>query len=803
MIKMTGKELDFEMVIKKKYVKNRMAILLSMVMLSISLSGCGDNVTPSSDNIGKESSGHNGTDNAESPSEGTAMGRYVGESVDLSDNLSYNNCIYKLDNGNLVISDAQNDFLVSTDNGATWEAEQRDWKTQMLEAQMEIQAMAIGSDNTVGVIYDKEPADVSDENYNPFDEYLEAMLIKPDGTQIQVSMPMLEEDENLHKIWIADSGRVFVSTRGQAYHIYEVQEDGNCEKFLDVDAGVTLMQFQGRFMVMDGYGYDGLLIYDMEAGKYIEDEVLSDFINDNYKDRSNNGGSYYDLYFFMGEENVLYLAGEKGLHRHVIGGGAIEQVIDGRISIFNNPSYNLRGMVMLDNSEFVALFTGGNLVRFLYHPDIPSVPEEKLQVYSLEDNMTLRQAISLYQEKYPNIFVEYEIGMEEGSSISKDDAIKNLNTKIAAGEGPDVFVLDNLPLDSYVEKGILLDLALILDNLDGEDALFTNIVDAFRTDNGIYMIPCEVQLPVVFGEKKYISQIEDLESLADAIGMMREDYPEGNLYGSCTAPGTMRLFSMVSAPDWKEENGSIDKEALAAYLLQIKRIYDAQMEGLSEEEIEEYKEESESYREILGCSLDESSMALRMGVNYFDYLQGFRPLVCGTIMDNYDYAALTSIGQMAKYGETGLAMMAPDIFYPQTLAAISAISENKEQAENFLRLLLSKENQSSLFMGYAVNKAGFETIRQTKEDAEPEEPYGSMAIMDEDGNVFSLLVYWPDEESIGVLQGLMESVSVPYLADDLLEEAVYQEGKSYLDGSRSLEETLEQIEKKVLLYMAE
>ena len=106
---------------------------------------------------------------------------------------------------------------------------------------------------------------------------------------------------------------------------------------------------------------------------------------------------FYDLYFFMGEENILYLAGKNGLHRHVIGGNAIEQVIDGKLSVFNNPSFALRGMTALDNREFLALFSGGAVVKFTYNPDIPTVPAKKLKVYSLKENNTVLQAVTLYQ----------------------------------------------------------------------------------------------------------------------------------------------------------------------------------------------------------------------------------------------------------------------------------------------------------------------------------------------------------------------------------------------------------------------
>ena len=48
--------------------------------------------------------------------------------------------------------------------------------------------------------------------------------------------------------------------------------------------------------------------------------------------------------------------------------------------------------------------------------------------------------------------MEYETGMGDGDSVTREDALKKLNTRIMAGEGPDVIVLDDMPVDSYIEK---------------------------------------------------------------------------------------------------------------------------------------------------------------------------------------------------------------------------------------------------------------------------------------------------------------------------------------------------------------
>ena len=125
----------------------------------------------------------------------------------------------------------------------------------------------------------------------------------------------------------------------------------------------------------------------------------------------------------------------------------MEQVIDGSLCTLNNPAYGLQGMTMLDNNEFLAFFTDGRLARYTYDPNVPTVPSERLKAYSLEESDTLRKAINVYQGAHPEVYVEYEIGMGENDSVTREDALKKLNTQIMAGEGPDLMILDGMPVD--------------------------------------------------------------------------------------------------------------------------------------------------------------------------------------------------------------------------------------------------------------------------------------------------------------------------------------------------------------------
>lgn len=772
--------------------------ILSFAILAALLAGCGngmDSVDGPAENISSDSGNESGQSSPQSP-DSTAMGRYVEEIIDLSDRISYGNNLYRLENGELIITDYLNDFLRSSDNGAAWEADIRSWRDS-LPGPDSIENLAIGGDNTMAVIYDAGGEDSSEEN--PFVVDNELMLIKPDGMQAPVEVPLTEEDESCRMAWISDQGRIFVSTYGP--NLYEVKEDGSSELFLTLPSAPMLLQFQNSLMILDGWDYETLLIYDMEKREYIEDEVLCDFVKENYSDRSNNGGSWYDLYFFMGEENILYLAGKNGLYRHVIGGNAIEQVIDGRLSVFNNPAYRLRGMLALDNSEFLALFGNGTMVKFTYNPDIPTVPEEKLKVYSLKESNTIRQAVMLYQMAYPEVCVEYEIGMEEGSSITREDALKSLNTRMMAEDGPDILILDHMPVDSYVEKGLLRDLSSVLDSPEVGDAVFDNLVDAFRRDGKIYMMPCEIELPVVFGPESCISGAGDLSDIAEAMEELRKTEPGKNLIGPCSAPEMMRLFSMISTPCWITETGEIDRKALEDFLMQVKRIYDAQMDGLSEEAFKQYSDVNDMITEIYGNSPENDSEMVRENLDYMDYLMGRRMMICSLMSSDYEYAALCSIQRMDQYGNNEIALMGGNVFYPRTLTGISAVSEKPEYAEAFLRLLLGTENQTSLFHGFAVNREAFDNV--LKVEIGEDEEYSNLAMMDEEGRIFELTVYWPLEAQVGVLRNFMETVTVPYIEDTMLEEAVYEAGAAYLRGEQSLEDTLDAIGKRASLYMAE
>lgn len=741
---------------------------------------------------GEEISGRNSENSGK---EAVAMGRFVESAVDLSDALSGEvNRLFVMGDGNLLITDQTMDFSLSEDDGATWRAQAPDWYERLRKKGAYILDMAVAPDGTAAVIYEEDAADG--------DDFCPGLVIfDPKGGEIKVDLSLTPGEQYPRKVWISQDGEIFAGAFGNV--LYQVDPDGTGRKFLTLEEGrPELVRFAGNYMILDGRNYGGLVIYDRQREEYVEDVILEEFVRENYGGRSFFGENGYDLFFFPGEQDVLYLAGERGLHRHVIAGSAMEQVIDGRLGSFSSPDGGLLGMVETKDHEFLALFTGGRAVRFSYDPDVPALPGEKLTVYSLKENDMVRRAVGLYQIRFPDSYAEYEIGM--GTGVTREDAVRKLNTEIMAGNGPDVIVLDGLPADSYMEKGALLDLQEVLGRTGLEGELFSNIVDAFRENGGIYMLPCEISFPVAQGRKEDLAMMGNLEGMAQALEKMRRENPGRDLIEIYSEKGVMKFFARTCAPDWKTQDGGLNREAIRSFLSAAKRIFKAQRQGLADRVMENYILGNEESLQYNGIAREEADSFKR----YMDaagFASGRFALMLGVLGQPYDYAEMTSVPRVEGLEDVRmmtLGNLSGHVFVAETLAGISASCQNRSGAAEFLSILLGRDMTGS--RGFSINRAAFEAgLLPNEQFYEEGKPYLITGGMDWEGNMTSFLVYWMDEEQKNVLRAWMEEADTPYRRDYDLEEAVYAQGEAYLRGEKSLEEAVEEIERKTAIAMAE
>ena len=112
-----------------------------------------------------------------------------------------------------------------------------------------------------------------------------------------------------------------------------------------------------------------------------------------------------------------------------------------------------------------------------------------------------------------------------------------------------------------------------------------------------------------------------------------------------------------------------------------------------------------------------------------------------------------------------------------------------------------------MYDGLPLNQKGFDIQFTPDKDilgqgGEPDD-YGSVYTTDGEGFGLGFTFYWPSDEMIASFKAELAALNTAYIPDQMLEKAVFDQGVSYMQDEKSLDEALNEIEKAVSIYMAE
>lgn len=823
----------------KKLMKRGTALLLAVMLLA--LAGCG-----SKDSPGNESSEiENKEDKKES--ESNAKGRYMESDLTLPEGLWSVLDMAKLEDGSIGILGEEGAF-VSKDGGETWEQKDTYLPDNLGEGTYVYQAV-MGKDGSYFVKHWKDPendgfimegndAVICEDDLSPADDTADGeegaadnatdmeepeiilgnndssfclLYIDKDGT-----VTPIDTTEYVDSIGILSDGTLLASIENKVYTVDKAS--GNLTDFCQTDERIEYMQQAGNILCFVGSKIEQ---YDLKSKTFIEDPVLDDFSAEKLTglEGAYDTGAPKSILLCEGdEENSIFIACSDGLYRHVVGGNVMEEVMKGSLSSLGDPSCSLLNMVRKENGEFlIAYFKFSStsevlLKKYVYDSEAAAVPEKLLKIYSLEENSTIQQAISEFQKKNSEIYIDYEVGISEGSGMTTEDAIRNLNTQILSGEGPDILLLDGMPVQSYMEKGILADLSEMLAKDFGQDAFFENIINTYKKGDSIYALPVRFQIPVLYTEKSIADGITDLTTLADAVETFRNEKETGTITGAFNETETLNKLYDVNAPAWMAEDGTIKKEELTAFLTQAKRIYKADQKGITNEERKNHEESAAFMEKYSG-----KDYYLNAANDAMEYLQneqwiGFGRSSC--VSSAYmDYSMITSVLDR-KESEQEIKLLPGqkgNVFVPISVAGVCENSSSKELAMDFVSYLLSEDLQAiSIDSGYAVNKKAFsDSLISPYESTEVEQETGfSMAwswVDEETGkeNIGTLQVSWINEERQRKLEEMAASLDTPSLTDTTIKDVVLELGPAALNGEKPVEDVANEIINKVQIYLSE
>lgn len=478
---------------------------------------------------------------------------------------------------------------------------------------------------------------------------------------------------------------------------------------------------------------------------------------------------------FTDEEGNVYFANQTGLYCTGKNGTLWEQLIDGSLNSMSRQDIFLMAYFKGADDDYYGVFSTENskmkLFHYYYDENVDTVPPETVTVYSMRDNATVRQAAAVLQKNNPQIKVEYRVAVEDEYEKVSEDVIRALNTELLNGQGADVLILDELPIETYRKKGILTDIS----NLFEKDDMLPNILNDFTKEDGkIYYMPARIDVPVVLGEKEAAAALQDIDKMA-----AYDKTP--TLFAPDIYENVLNMTARLCYSQLFQKDGTIESDVLTRWLSAVKS---AGEKGklqvkFSQAEMEQFNVNNYVLPGGFGRHSDYSIITERCAA--------------GTeVLNSIDSAMLTL--SAAKMCGSSIES-AGGLYMPTVVAGINASSANRENAEEFIRVLYGTEVQDeSLRDGFAVRESSLD--KWTKM-----EKHTSVALSSGEG--ITLSGSWPEQADRDNIIAIVRMADVPVIIDTQIMEMIVDGSRDYLDGKGTLEAAVSSIENKMKLYVSE
>lgn len=631
------------------------------------------------------------------------------------------------------------------------------------------------------------------------DEKGEKHALEPHGEGYQ-------RGTNLNTFAFSPEGELYAASDHAVYRVNV--ETGEVESLFATEKQVKSMVFTGDVMLAadDGKAY----FYDRAEGKLLDGNGALDVFLSSHS----TGG----LVMALGDrenEQILYMGCRTGLYRYIWGGSVIEQIADGQMTALGDTQRSPRALQVLDNGAFRVMFSGNYMVEMYYDETLPARPAKELTVYSLEENGWIRYAGQLFQKEHPDVLVRYETGMDGDNAVSREDALRNLNTRLLAGDVPDVIVMDQMDIEQYADKGVLRELDGILQPYLDDGILYQNIVEGMRMTekNKIYSVPMMVYLPLWLGEKIYLDGEDSLEDIVAGMEKARQKHPEGAILYTLYPKDVLLQTMPVCLPAWTGEDGSLDVEKLTAYYQAVRRMWEIDCAGFDDAGRETWQKNNMEW-----YAPEDMDMA-DIGFNFQYAVQqnfGETWLQLGFLMTpqvGMTGIHVTKANMAADWQEKELedavaydayAGQADNVYWARTIVGLCEQGKEPELAEAYMNLLLSDPMMRKWWLDKPRNHSGL-TIRKDSLgdilDIDNIEFGQTMGFKDPTG--VNHPNFWPTEEEKQWLYQMMEDASCCYRPGTMLEKCAMEVGVRVLEGELTPEEGAKEVERKMAIAMEE
>lgn len=770
--------------------------LVSVISISI-LTGCAGGKGESS------GEGAKGTNTS-------AMGRFLEEEMKLPEGMGKIINMNTLADGGvrMLAADHQNKSVIwdSKDGGSTW-TKVSSLPEEVEKKQSPIIASAVSSSGemVITVMSGSDTGEAStnywitDQNGTAAELKLE--LPKLSGQNVRTGESAADGymsfKNAVSKFSYTDDGSLLGLDFENNIHVIDPNTGEITKSFSSVVKDGYVISFEAVGKILIVVTDTEVQLYNLDTGKQMEKDAALDEQLLKGKDETELmkmlGGAGEAFKFTKGKDDKsVFFCTTGGLYSHTIGGNLVEQVINGALTSMGNPKFSFISLAALEDGSFLVAGAEGydtyKLFQYTYSKDTPSTPSKEVKVYSLEDNAEIRQAIVFFQKENPDIFVTMEVGTAGNDAVTVSDALRTLNTNILSGKGPDILVLDGMPLQSYLEKGLLTDLTEITNKVENAEGLVQSIKYTYAEEEKIQAIPTRFKMPLLQGRKGDIENINDLSTMVEQIGKLKKENPDKGMLGNAEPGDLVEKLYASNSPAWLKEDGTLNEDALKDFYTQLKQIYDSDAHTDAEENAMVVGEDGKS-----------SFYSINGGIGR---LVGEENLLnVGLLSDLTQYVQVVSANQAMGDGAVKLLNgQTANAFVPMATIGISSKSADIKTAGTFVEFLLSKEAQNiNQGGGLPVNKAAFdEGIKTGSEGLLETVPYLTASGENKEFKVEQL-----SESDRKELNDMVESLTTPAVVDDVIKESIKEQAEQFVKGSITSDEAVKNVMQKINLYLAE
>lgn len=721
--------------------KNIVIVLLCLVLL------CSCNSNSDSSNNSNET-----TKQSQTSSE-VAMGRYIEEDTDFP-SISVIRFIKTEEGFEAFGTNNEKLEWYKSSDGNTWSKQEAPWIDELNKESLWIRDISYDKDKNIYISI------MSDKSL---------IKVVEDGSTVKdININWKNDFTYINSTYVLDNGDFLIIDVANGAMRYD--KDGNFimdypfESYYDT---VPSAVFENKLALEDN-AESAIKIYNIDTGE-VENNL-------SYK-----GLWDYDSILTFGKDGSLYIQNRLGIHRVAPNGSKFEELVDGSMTSMGMPSMT-SSQIVVDNDEFWVAFHSSQLRHYIYSETTPSKPTQEIVMYMLNENTAMQQLAGEYQKSNPETKVTCNVSMDNTTGMTKSDIIRTLNTELLAGKGADLILLDGLPINSYIEKGVLMDLSDV-----DVSQLNSTVANTYKTNDKLYALPLYYKVPMMWADNDIINSVKNLDDLVN----WKNTHTDKRLFISASYSDLIQTFYLTSAPYWLEDK-TIDKDKFKQFLKNIKdlELLDEETEAQYETFITEIREAGEI--ELVDGFKSKNNI---MSFAYNDFSLYLEKLTSpSSIM--MPVAAVDKRGNSSFDSSIG---QAESVYEPSTILAINNNSPNKDIAKEIINLAISEKVQDTKLydLGLCVNNNSLEKMLTTNTDK-----YGSIGSSSRDSGR-SLSANWPEEKYINRLKEVISKLKTPSESNEVLLQIILDETKGYFEDTKTLDEAVEAVSQRTQAYFTE